>query len=73
MIAGVREDFTLVVFGDEFEPMLRAPNRIATILRGIDGTADVSVEQATGLRFLEIKPAVPRNQCGEGRDRPLGA
>ena len=59
LIAGVREDFTVMVFRDECEPMLRAENRIATILRGIDGAADVSVEQATGLRFLEIKVGRP--------------
>ena len=55
LIAGVRDDLAVKVFGDEFGPMLRAANQIASILRGLDGAADVKVEQVTGLPFLEIK------------------
>jgi heavy metal efflux system protein len=55
LIAGVREDVAVKVFGDEFAPMLRVANQIAAVLRGIDGAANVKVEQVTGLPFLEIK------------------
>ncbi|MBR0664219.1 CusA/CzcA family heavy metal efflux RND transporter [Roseomonas hellenica] len=55
LIAGVRSDLAVKVFGDEFEPMLAAANRIAAILRGIEGAADVRVEQASGLPFLDIR------------------
>jgi len=55
LIAGVRDDLAVKVFGDEFEPMLRAANRIAAILRRTDGAADVRVEEAEGLPFLEIR------------------
>src|SRR6266516_2590375 len=55
LIAGVREDLAVKVFGDEFAPMLRAANQIAAVLRGVDGAANVKVEQVTGLPFLEIK------------------
>jgi cobalt-zinc-cadmium resistance protein CzcA len=55
LLAGVRGDIAIKVFGDEFEPMLRTANRIAAILRGIQGAQDVKVEQASGLPFLEIK------------------
>src|SRR6266699_3310344 len=55
LIAGVREDLAVKVFGDEFGPMLRAANQIAAVLRGVDGAANVKVEQVTGLPFLEIK------------------
>ncbi len=55
LIAGVREDLAVKVFGDEFGPMLRAANQIAAVLRRIDGAANVKVEQVTGLPFLEIK------------------
>jgi len=54
LLAGVRGDIAVKVFGDEFEPMLRSANQIAAILRGLNGAADVRVEQATGLPFLEI-------------------
>jgi cobalt-zinc-cadmium resistance protein CzcA len=55
LIAGVREDLAIKIFGDEFAPMLRAASRIAAILNGIEGAADVKVEQVTGLPILEIK------------------
>lgn len=54
LLAGVRGDIAVKVFGDEFEPMLRSANQIAAVLRQLDGAADVRVEQATGLPFLEI-------------------
>jgi cobalt-zinc-cadmium resistance protein CzcA len=55
LLAGVRGDIAVKVFGEEFEPMLRAANQIAGILRGLEGAADVRVEQATGLPFIEIR------------------
>jgi cobalt-zinc-cadmium resistance protein CzcA len=54
LLAGVRGDIAVKVFGEELEPMLRAANRIAGILRGLDGAADVRVEQVTGLPFIDI-------------------
>ena len=54
LLAGVRGDIAIKVFGDEFEPMLRSANQIAAVLRGMEGAADVRVEQATGLPFLQI-------------------
>ena len=54
LIAGVREDVAVKVFGDEFEPMLQIRQRVAGVLRGIDGAQDVRVEQVTGLPFLDI-------------------
>jgi heavy metal efflux system protein len=55
LLAGVRGDVAIKVFGEEFEPMLRIANQIATILRGTAGAQDVKVEQVAGLPFLEIK------------------
>lgn len=54
LIAGVREDVAVKIFGDEFEPMLKSANEVARVLRGIGGAQDVRVEQATGLPFVEI-------------------
>jgi cobalt-zinc-cadmium resistance protein CzcA len=56
LLAGVRGDVAVKVFGDEFEPMLRAAGRIAAILRGTAGATDVRVEQIAGLPVLEITP-----------------
>jgi heavy metal efflux system protein len=55
LIAGVRGDVAIKVFGEEFGPMLRAANQIASVLRATKGAEDVKVEQVTGLPFLEIK------------------
>jgi cobalt-zinc-cadmium resistance protein CzcA len=55
LLAGVRGDIAVKVFGDEFEPMLRAANEVASALRAVPGAADVKVEQTGGLPVLEIK------------------
>ena len=63
LIAGVKEDLAIKVFGDEFEPMRRAANQIAGILGGIRGAAEVKVEDVTGMPVLEIdidKAAIAR-------------
>ncbi|MCB4824550.1 efflux RND transporter permease subunit [Roseicella aerolata] len=54
LLAGVRGDVAVKVFGDEFGPMLRTANQIAAVLGSIPGAEDVKVEQAAGLPFLEI-------------------
>ncbi|WP_424138127.1 efflux RND transporter permease subunit [Roseomonas chloroacetimidivorans] len=54
LLAGVRGDLAVKVFGDEYGPMLQAAGQISQILNGIEGAEDVKVEQATGLPFLEI-------------------
>jgi heavy metal efflux system protein len=55
LLAGVRGDIAVKIFGEEFEPMLRAANDVAANLRAVRGAADVKVEQAGGLPVLEIK------------------
>lgn len=55
LIAGVRQDLAVKVFGDDFEEMQRTAGSIANALRRVSGTQDVKVEETTGLPFLEIK------------------
>ncbi|MCK1732152.1 CusA/CzcA family heavy metal efflux RND transporter, partial [Bradyrhizobium sp. 142] len=55
LIAGVRQDLAVKVFGDDFEEMQRTAGSIANALRRVRGTQDVKVEETTGLPFLEIK------------------
>jgi cobalt-zinc-cadmium resistance protein CzcA len=54
LLAGVRGDVAVKVFGDEFEPMLHAANQIAAALRSTRGATDVKVEQINGLPTLDI-------------------
>jgi heavy metal efflux system protein len=55
LLAGVRGDVAVKIFGDEFEPMLKAANDVAANLRGVRGAVDIKVEQSAGLPVLEIK------------------
>jgi cobalt-zinc-cadmium resistance protein CzcA len=63
LLAGVRGDLAIKVFGDDFGPMRRAAERIAGILRSVEGATDVRVEQTEGLSTLDInidKQAIAR-------------
>ncbi|MGV9009106.1 efflux RND transporter permease subunit [Brevundimonas sp.] len=48
LIAGVRSDVAVMVYGDNFEAMTRSAEQVAGVLRDIDGAADVRVEQVSG-------------------------
>ena len=54
LLAGVRGDVAVKVFGDDFEPLLRAADQVASVLRATKGAKDVKVEQASGLSVLDI-------------------
>jgi cobalt-zinc-cadmium resistance protein CzcA len=54
LLAGVRADLAVKVFGDEFGPLLDSANRIAAILRATEGATDIKVEQLAGLPILDI-------------------
>jgi heavy metal efflux system protein len=54
LLAGVRGDVAVKVFGDDFVPLLDTANQIADILRATKGAKDVKVEQASGLSTLDI-------------------
>ncbi len=63
LIAGVRSDVAIKVYGDNFDTMNATASDIAGIIRGIEGAADVKVEQTTGLPMLDIdlnKEAIAR-------------
>lgn len=55
LIAGVRSDVAVRIYGDSFEVMQKAASDIAKVLRKIKGAADVKVAQTEGLPVLEIK------------------
>ena len=48
LIAGVRSDVAVKVYGDDFAAMSRTAEEVAAVLRKIDGAADVRVEQISG-------------------------
>ena len=56
LIAGVRSDVAVKVFGDDMSVMLAAANDIADLLAEVPGAADVKVEQVTGLPVMTVRP-----------------
>ncbi len=54
LIAGVRGDVAVKVFGDDFQDMERTAQAIARILSGVRGAADLKVEQTRGLPVLNV-------------------
>lgn len=55
LIAGVRGDVAVKVYGDDFDAMAKTAASIMQSLQGVRGAADVKMEQTSGLPFLEIK------------------
>ncbi|WP_375195316.1 efflux RND transporter permease subunit [Sphingobium sp.] len=55
LIAGVRGDIAVKVFGDDFAAMTATAEKIAGVLRRTEGAADVKVEQTAGLPMLDIR------------------
>ncbi len=55
MISGVRSDVAVKLFGDDFDILVDKAEEIEKVLRSIDGSADVAVEQVTGQPVLQIK------------------
>ncbi len=55
LISGVRSDVAVKVYGDDFDVMNDTANKLAGVLRGVNGAADVKVEQTTGLPMLDIE------------------
>jgi cobalt-zinc-cadmium resistance protein CzcA len=62
LLAGVRGDIAVKVFGDDFGQMNATADRIAAILRRTPGAADVRVEQTEGKPMLDIQ--VDRDAMG---------
>jgi cobalt-zinc-cadmium resistance protein CzcA len=54
LIAGVRSDLAVKVYGDNFDEMAKTAQSVAQIIRTIPGSADVKVEQTTGLPTVDV-------------------
>ena len=56
LIAGVRGDLAVKVFGENPGELRRTAEKIAAVMRGVPGAADVKVEQTTGMPELTVRP-----------------
>jgi cobalt-zinc-cadmium resistance protein CzcA len=55
LIAGVRSDVAVKVFGDDVDVLAEVGNSIESVLGGVSGAADTKVEQTTGLPVLTVQ------------------
>ncbi len=55
MVAGMRADVGIKIFGDDFEVLKIKADEVRRVVESVPGATDVTVEQLTGLPVLEIK------------------
>ncbi|MCF6285374.1 MAG: CusA/CzcA family heavy metal efflux RND transporter [Candidatus Hydrogenedentes bacterium] len=56
LIAGVRTDVAVKIFGDDMDVLLSTAKAASKVLENVPGAEDVKVEQVTGLPLLSITP-----------------
>ncbi len=56
LIAGVRSDLAVKVYGDDLDTLVDLAEQIEKVVATVPGAADVRAEQATGLPTLTITP-----------------
>ncbi len=54
LISGVRTDLAVMIYGDNFEQLQAVADQVALKLRNVQGSADVRVEQISGLPTLNV-------------------
>ncbi|MCK4776610.1 MAG: efflux RND transporter permease subunit, partial [Candidatus Krumholzibacteria bacterium] len=55
MVAGIRTDLGIKVYGDDFNELLRISNDIQRLLTTVKGAEDISGEQLTGQPILRVR------------------
>lgn len=56
LIAGVRAEVAIKIFGDDFDELARLATEVENVVKQVPGAIDVQMEQATGLTLLTIEP-----------------
>ncbi len=56
LLAGVRAELAVKVFGDDFDTLIALGAEIEQAVNSVAGAADVAVEQATGLPVMTVQP-----------------
>jgi heavy metal efflux system protein len=56
LIAGVRSDVAVKVFGDDLDQLAQTGEEVLSVVQGVDGSEDAQMEQVTGLPFISITP-----------------
>ena len=56
LLAGVRSDVAVLLYGPDLCVLTDLGNRAADVIRRVPGAVDVRVEQVAGLKYLRIEP-----------------
>lgn len=56
LLAGVRAELAVNVFGDDFDQLIMLGGEVEKAVKKVSGAADVAVEQSTGLPVMTIQP-----------------
>ncbi len=55
LISGVRSDVGVKIFGDDLDVLAQVAGQVQSVLRSVQGAADVKTEQIAGLPVLTVK------------------
>lgn len=56
LIAGVRSDVAVLLYGPDLDVLRELGDEVAAAIRGIEGAEDIRVEQVAGLPYLRVTP-----------------
>jgi cobalt-zinc-cadmium resistance protein CzcA len=56
LMAGIRSDVGLLIYGRDLEVLARLGEQLAAAVRKVPGAVDVRVEQVAGLKYLRVTP-----------------
>lgn len=55
MISGVRSDVGVKIYGDDFAVLMIKAKEVEAVLKSVQGSVDINVEQVTGQPVLQVK------------------
>src|SRR6185436_12897882 len=56
LVAGIRSDVGIVVYGRDLERLALLGDQIARLVKEVRGAVDVRIEQVAGLEYLRVIP-----------------
>ena len=56
LIAGVRAEVAVKIYGDDLDTLVQLGSQVESLLQSVPGNADVQTEQVTGLPMLTVTP-----------------
>lgn len=54
LVTGIRQDVAIKVYGNDLDKLTAAANRIAKLVKGVDGVGEPTVERVTGLPQIQV-------------------